>query len=145
MMWFQKNHPGTLYVDERTMLKGEFRHRPNFEIKPDVVASFTNLPFPDEQFHLVLFDPPHTIRGRAGKGIIAARYGRLLTSNWEEVLGLGFSECWRVLKPNGTLVFKWAESDKKIGDVEHLFPAPPLFGSRVGKANKTIWLVFFKL
>jgi len=28
-------------------------------IKPDVLADFTNLPFPDESFSLVVFDPPH--------------------------------------------------------------------------------------
>lgn len=147
-MWFNKNHPNTLYVDERVLNKGQFVLRPNFEIKPDIVASFTELPLPDKSFHLVVFDPPHTIRqckkDKKDKGIIALRYGRLMFSEWEKTLELGFRECWRVLKRNGTLVFKWAESDKKIDDIKHLFPSEPLFGSRVGKTNKTHWLVFFK-
>lgn len=34
------------------------------DVSPDVVSDFRDLPFPDESFSLVVFDPPHQI-GRA--------------------------------------------------------------------------------
>ena len=30
----------------------------HFEVKPDVVADFTNMPYPVESFSMVVFDPP---------------------------------------------------------------------------------------
>jgi hypothetical protein len=144
MMWFNKKHPNALYVDKRVRPKGFLTVRPNFEVSPDQVEDFTNLSFPDESFHLVVFDPPHTIRIQEEGGLIAERYGRLTIANWEADLAAGFSECWRVLKVNGTLIFKWAENDKKIEAIKPFFPSEPLFGTRSGKAGKTIWLVFFK-
>lgn len=58
MMWFNKRHPNTLYIDIR---------RENFIasggdkiiIDPDMIADFRNLPFPDKSFKLVVWDPPH--------------------------------------------------------------------------------------
>jgi SAM-dependent methyltransferase len=144
MMWFDKKYPGALYVDKRVRPKGFLPVRPEFEIAPDIHADFRELPFRDETFSLVVFDPPHTIREKEVGGIIAERYGRLTIAEWQQDLALGFAECWRVLKPNGTLIFKWAECDKKIAELEPFFPSAPIFGTRVGKANKTIWLCFFK-
>ncbi len=144
MMWFDKHYPGAIYVDKRVRPKGFMTVRPEFEIAPDVRGDFRHLDFPDASFSLVVFDPPHTIRGKEEGGIIAERYGRLTLASWEADLAAGFAECWRVLKPNGTLVFKWAESDKRIGDLEKFFPVAPIFGTRAGKGHKTIWLCFFK-
>jgi SAM-dependent methyltransferase len=144
MMWFDKHYPGALYVDKRVRRKGFMSVRPEFEIGPDVQGDFRHLDFRAKSFSLVVFDPPHTIRSREEGGIIAERYGRLTIANWEADLAEGFAECWRVLKPNGTLIFKWAETDRKIADLEKFFPARPIFGSRAGKAHKTIWLCFFK-
>jgi len=144
MMWFQKNNPAVLFVDKRRCEKGFMRTRPNCEVKPDIQADFRDLPFQDNSFSLVVFDPPHTIRARETRGIIAERYGRLVLSTWERDLAQGFNECWRVLKSNGTLIFKWSECDKKIDEIKHLFPGPVLFGTRVGKDNKTLWICFFK-
>ena len=33
----------------------------------------------------------------------------MLNENWKEEIRAGFKECFRVLKPNGTLIFKWSE------------------------------------
>lgn len=30
-------------------------------VNPDVIADFRDMPFPDESFYLVVFDPPHLI------------------------------------------------------------------------------------
>lgn len=70
-------------------------------VKPDTVADFTDLPFEDETFYLVVFDPPHLVH--VGKNSwLAKKYGRL-TGDWREMLRKGFSECLRVLKSNGNI------------------------------------------
>jgi SAM-dependent methyltransferase len=145
MMWIQKNHPNALYVDKRVRPKGFMSVRPQFAIAPDVQADFRALPFKKESFSLVVFDPPHTIRNVEEGGVIAERYGRLTIATWQQDLPLGFQECWRVLAPKGTLIFKWNECDKPIEEIEPFFPCPPLFGSRVGTRNTTLWLCFMKV
>ena len=47
----------------------------------------------------------------------------------------------RVLKINGTLIFKWNEEQIKLKDVLDCFDKNPLFGN---KRSKTHWLVFIK-
>lgn len=111
-----------------------------FECDPDVVCDFTDLPFPDGSFSLVVFDPPHLLRG---KGWQSEKYG-LLPSDWRPFLERGFSECWRVLRPLGTLVFKWSDVQLSLADIRPCFPAPPLFGNRRPRSSGTHWIVFFK-
>lgn len=148
MFWWQKDHPNVLYVDKRRSPKGFMRTRQHFEVEPDEIVDFRHMPFPDFSFKMVVFDPPHTVRPFTEEkeygGIIAQRYGRLHNDTWEDDLRQGFKECWRVLEWYGFLVFKWAESDKKLTELHHLFPATPMFGSRAGNNGKTVWLVFMK-
>lgn len=54
------------------------------------------------------------------------------------------AECFRVLEPEGVLVFKWNETQVKIGEVLALTPEPPLFGHLSGRKGLTHWLVFMK-
>ena len=60
---------------------------------------------------------------------------------WQDEIRKGFNECMRVLKKNGTLVFKWSEQQVMVSDVLKAIDAKPLFGTRRGK---TIFLVFMK-
>ena len=96
---------------------------------------------PDNSFSLVVFDPPHLKCGR--KSYFAQIYGSL-EDTWAEDLRQGFSECFRVLKPDGVLVFKWNETDVPLKEVLALTPEQPLFGHRSGKAAKTHWVAFMK-
>ncbi|HDY86638.1 MAG TPA: SAM-dependent methyltransferase [bacterium] len=145
MFWFEKKNPNVLFCDKRWGPKGFMKTRPNFEVRPNTILDFRNMPFSDRSFKMVVFDPPHTIRNREQGGVIAERYGRLTIATWEADLGAGFAECWRVLENYGTIIFKWAESDKKISQIKHLFPSKPLFGSRGGAKGGTIWLCFMKI
>ena len=145
MFWWDKQNPTVLFFDKRKKSKGFMRTRPSFEVAPDIVGDFRHLPFKNGSFKMVVFDPPHTIRPKEEGGIIAERYGRLTNKNWDQDLKEGFKECWRVLEPYGTLIFKWAENDKKLKELIPLFPAQPLFGSRVGARGNTIWLCFMKI
>jgi SAM-dependent methyltransferase len=146
MFWWDKSNPHVLFLDKRSKEKGFMKTRQNFEVKPDIVGDFRHLPFEDASFKMVVFDPPHTIRKNPETGgVIAERYGRLATETWARDLQEGFQECWRVLEPHGTMIFKWAENDKKLKEIVPLFPAEPMFGSRVGARGKTIWLCFMKI
>lgn len=106
-------------------------------------GDFTQLPYSDSSFSLVVFDPPHCLGPHAGNGIIFKKYGALNKQTWKEDLKKGFSECWRVLRPHGTLVFKWSENQIKIAQLQEFYPDRPLFGHPTLK--KTIWVTFHKL
>lgn len=145
-MWFQKKHANALYIDKRCEKKGFMENQPHFSVEPDVIADFREMPFPDGSFNLVVFDPPHMIRKEVTEGWLYQKYGKLLAASWEDDIGRGFAECWRVLAEKGTLLFKWSEAEGiKMKDLEPFFPTPPVFGSNLGKNNKTLWLVFFKV
>lgn len=108
-------------------------------VKPDMVADFRNMPFQDDTFYLVLFDPPHL--QKAGENSwLAQKYG-LLSDTWREDIKRGFVECMRVLKPNGVLIFKWCEEQITTAEILRLLDDRPLFGHRRGK---TIFMVFMK-
>jgi len=111
-------------------------------VAPDVVADFTAMPFPDESFRLVVFDPPHFTRNGA-TGWIGLKYGTL-GDGWEDVLRRGFAECFRVLGPDGVLIFKWCADEIPLSRILALTPAKPLFGHRSGKQQKTHWAAFIK-
>jgi hypothetical protein len=103
---------------------------------------FRALPFADNTFRLIAFDPPHL--ERAGpKSWLAAKYGKL-SDDWRVDLTGGFAECFRVLEPSGVLVFKWNETQVKLRDVLALTPYVPLFGQVSGRSGMTHWLVFMK-
>lgn len=114
----------------------------NLVIAPDVVANFTNLPFWDGRFALVVFDPPHFSRN-GPTGWMAKKYG-VLSGDWREELRHGFIECFRVLKPAGVLVFKWNEDEFSVNEIVALTPHKALFGNRYGRHYKSHWIVFMK-
>lgn len=112
-------------------------------VNPDLIMDFRNIPLVDESFDLVVFDPPH-LHTAGEKSWLAAKYGKLNKETWRDDIAKGFSECFRVLSKNGTLIFKWNESQIKIGDVIKLSPIEPLFGHVSGRKGLTHWLVFMK-
>jgi len=140
--WFDQNQENTIFMDIRTAPKGIIEQQPNWNCTPDIVASFTDIPFDDETFHLVVFDPPHVVTD--GNGIITTKYGKL-TKEWEQELVAGFKECMRVLKPQGVLQFKFNDVSININDLLGLFPNKPLFGTKTKKGtNNTFWFTYMK-
>ena len=139
MFYFDKTNPNVTFMDIRE-LKDTLYDGRKLEIKPDIIGDFRNMPFENNIFDLVVFDPPHLIR--AGKNSwLAKKYGMLDFDNWKNDLSDGFNECMRVLKPNGTLIFKWNEQQIKLKEVLKCFGQNPLFGD---KRSKTHWLIFIK-
>lgn len=143
MMWFDKDDGRALFVDKRreSVSADSRQGRREIVVDPDVLADFQSLPFEDGAFTLVVFDPPHTFAGP--NGWTAKKYGTL-THGWKDEIRAGFAECWRVLAPLGTLIFKWNEHRVPVSTVLSLAPAPPLFGQRCGATAKTHWIVFHK-
>lgn len=64
MFWFDKNNKDVLFADIRTetieakdsSCKSGFR---TIEVAPDIECDFRDMPFKDNTFKLVVFDPPH--------------------------------------------------------------------------------------
>lgn len=76
---------------------------------------------------------------------MAQKYGALDKDNWQDDIKKGVSECMRVLKPNGTLVFKWNERDIKLSELLKVIGQEPLFGHTTTKSkNTTYWMCFLK-
>lgn len=138
MFWFDRKNPKVVFMDNRTVEQILCDGR-KLEIKPDVVGDFRHIPYQDNTFYLVVFDPPHLVRA-GKKSWIAAKYGKL-GPDWRADLKAGFDECLRVLKPYGTLVFKWNEEQVKLSEILHIFGVRPLFGHQ---RRKTHFLVFMK-
>lgn len=150
MFYFDKSDSRVLFQDirnvETTLCDG--RH---FEVRPDIQADFTRMPYPDASFSMVVFDPPHLLKSsRAPESAAASptgwqqlKYGALY-ADWRKVLRQGFAECFRVLKPGGFLIFKWNETDIKVSEVLELTPERPVFGHKSGKLSKTHWICFMK-
>lgn len=138
MFYFDKNRDDLITMDIR---KEQFEiHGKKVNVNPDIVADFTNIPFQDESFYHIVFDPPHLI-SPGNNSIMYAQYGGLKKEIWKEELEKGFKECWRVLRHGGTLVFKWSEHDISLKSILKLCPYQPLYGHKRGK---TVWLVFVK-
>lgn len=146
MFWFDKSHPNAIYIDNRTLPPTKMSNRATLRVDPDIVMDFRDMKFADESFSLVVFDPPHLLRAGGDKSYLANKYGYLNKETWKEDLRKGFEECWRVLKPNGTLIFKWNDMHASVNEILELAPAQPLFGNRAsGKNLKTHWIVFMKI
>jgi SAM-dependent methyltransferase len=143
MFWFDRADGRALFVDKRReVCTADTREgRRSIVVNPDVLADFRSLPFPDATFTLVVFDPPHTFAGP--NGWTAKKYGTL-NAGWRDEIRAGFAECFRVLCPLATLIFKWNEHRVPVSTVLALTPEKPLFGQRCGTTAKTHWIVFMK-
>ena len=146
-IWFDKDCKDALFFDKRhedfELYFGRARtslHQ--FHVDPDVLGDFTELPFPDDSFSLVVFDPPHLVRAKETAWLVK-KYGKL-DEDWPKMLHDGFTEGMRVLKPDGVLIFKWSEYDIPAEDVWKAIGQKPLFGHHSGKKSTTFWGCFMK-
>ena len=148
-IWFNKNHPEAIYMDIREEHGSAIWKSTNgpservLNVEPDVVASFTDMPFDNESFNLVVFDPPHLVKV-GDSAWLKKKYGRL-PEDWPTLIRDGFKECMRVLKPYGVLIFKWSDIQVSTRDVINAIGEEPLFGHRSGRAMKTHWMCYMKI
>lgn len=113
------------------------------EIHPDIQMDFRALPFPDETFKVVIFDPPHLVRA-GDRSWMKKKYGRLDPETWQHDIRQGFAECFRVLAADGVMIFKWNEVQIPVRTILELTPQRPLVGHRSGKTARTHWITFVK-
>ena len=113
------------------------------DIEPDEVMDFKAIPYPDETFYCVIFDPPHLF-DLSEKSWMRKKYGVLYRETWQDEIGQGFAECFRELKSNGALIFKWNETSIPIKEVLKLTNEKPVIGHPSGKRMGTHWVLFIK-
>lgn len=142
MMWFDKNNAHVTFCDKRTVPYHEYYPGQFLEVSPDIECDFRHLPFQDESFWHIVLDPPHLI-DISDKSWTKLKYGSL-PARWPDMIHDGFWECWRVLKKNGTLIFKWSEAQVPLSDVLGAIGKKPLYGTRSGKHMTTHWLAYVK-
>ena len=142
MFYFDKENADVEFCDIREVDNLEYYPGRILNVKPDTVCDFTDLPFANGSFKVVVFDPPHLIHaGDASWSRL--KYGRL-EEDWEDTLRDGFMECMRVLDADGLMIFKWSEIQIPLRDVLALFPIEPLLGEKRGRNRNTHWLIFMK-
>ena len=145
MFWFDKKQENTIFFDKRK------------EVKPDKIGNFKDLPYNNNSFKLLVFDPPHLIGGKHKTSAMVEAYGDLDKDNWKQDIKEGFEECWRVLEEYGILIFKWSDCNRwsnktyncNVKEILKLFHTKPLFGHKT-RANKnmissTYWFCFMKI
>lgn len=141
MMYFDKSDPRVLFGDVRDE-SWELCDGRRFGVHPDMMMDYRHLPFADGSFRLVVFDPPHMKHG-GDRSYMVIKYGRL-PKDWRESMTAGFRECFRVLKPEGVLIFKWNETQIHLSEILSCTPHKPLFGNRQPKQTGTHWVVWIK-
>ena len=145
-----KEREDTLYIDRRKEEPGFYgQEGRSYAVQPDRVEDFRDLPFDDESFKLVIFDPPHVVKENGMESIsghIEKKYGALHAETWQSDLRKGFEELFRVLEEGGTLVFKFADNHVDFQDVLDLAPVDPLVGTMTKRKqnHETRWFVFQK-
>jgi hypothetical protein len=90
----------------------------NPAVGPDVVADFRAMPFPDESFDTILFDPPYKAnkgdsRGASGGRTVSEQYGLtpdLTEDDIDDLFTDGINELGRLLRPGGHMIVKCQDS-----------------------------------
>lgn len=94
MFWFNPNNPNVLFVDNRCLetqaiwKSGDGKAKRYCTVKPDVLADFRRLPFPDDSFWHIVFDPPHLLNV-SDNAWMEKKYGKL-PKDWKQLIHDGF-------------------------------------------------------
>lgn len=142
MFWFDKSDDRVLFGDVRDE-SWELCDGRRFDVRPDMLMDYRDLPFPDETFRMVVLDPPH-LRNAGDTSYMVQKYGCLDQETWKTDIKTMFDECFRVLKTYGTLIFKWNETQIPVSQILKLTAHKPLFGNKQPNRTGTHWIVFMK-
>lgn len=105
-----------------------------------------HLPFPDQTFDLLSFDPPHMCVGPASH--MAEAYGHWTTAEILDLVERTAPEAHRVAKPEALLTLKWNDHDIKLPRILALLSQywEPLYGQTTALREKhksaTTWTIF---
>ena len=142
MFWMDKQDGRAVFADRRAEQHVLCDGR-TLQISPDIIADFRALPFSDNTFAQVVFDPPH-LQHAGETSWMRKKYGALDKATWPDDIRAGFVEAFRVLRPHGTLIFKWNETQIPVSKVIALTDHKPTIWQRTGKGDKTHWILFLK-
>ena len=142
MFYIDKENENVLFCDNRFFETtfSKVGGSGKFNIKPDMLVDFQNLPFENETFNLVIFDPPHILHG-SDKSFMCQKYGRL-PKDYKAYLSKGFNECMRVLRVGGTLIFKWSEAHINLNTILNCFNKKPLIAQKSSRTSH--FCIFYK-
>lgn len=151
-MWYNKYDPDTVYMDKRKTFPTQTPSgniiNGAFKIPPDIQAVWEYLPFKDNTFDLIDFDPPHRIRKFSPTWIHDSLYGTIDPDKFIKTFYTAFKELFRVLKPGGFLILKWCDLDRSLDDILKLTEHKPLFwnisGATKAGEQKTFFICFRK-
>ena len=115
MFHFDKNNENVVFMDNREIEETLCDGR-TLKVAPDIVADFRK------------------------NSWLVKKYGKL-SENWSADIKKGFDECMRILKPEGTLVFKWSTKDISFKQILDVIKVKPII---FHKNNNTFFLVFHK-
>lgn len=122
-VWFNRLQDDVVFVDIREA------------VCPTVVADTTQLPFQQEFFDLIVFDPPHVTHGSGSK--MAEYYGAFPADVIRDMIARSSAEAFRVSTTNALMAFKWNDHDVKLGRILALLEGwEPLFGHKVAGRTK---------
>lgn len=96
-IWIDRNCSDAIFVDHRV------------EVAPDIVADSTALPFANETFDLIVFDPPHVNVGV--NSALTHLYGHYTSVQIRDFVIDGSREAHRVGTRDSLLIFKWCDHD----------------------------------
>lgn len=141
MFYHDKESDAVMFCDIRE-LHTKLCDGRELHIQPNKLIDVTNMEdIANEAFNCIIFDPPHLVKVGESSWL-AQKYGKLPVL-WEEWMIKAFTECFRVLKPGGMLLFKWSNEDIPHKDVLRCaLPYLPLAGDKQGK---TRWTFFVKI
>ena len=157
--WHDKEHPETVFMDMRVEGDNRFLYNgydmknastpgSDYVVLPDVQADYTNLPFRDRTFDLVVFDPPHLVTNDGMEklsGIMKRKYGCLEAETWPRDMHLAFTELFRVMRDHATLTFKFNDYHIGFNQILDVIPQEPLYGTTIKSSkHQTRWLAFNK-
>lgn len=148
MIWPNKNPPLTVFMDKECDLS----------IPPDIIGDFRKLPFRDDVFQCVVFDPPHSCSippwwadpstSKKRRGNLASWYGKFENKiDMFSSINLAQKEFARVSK---RLCFKWSELEISLWKIlpffnewTHIKTKNHKGKFKVGKI-KTYWITFLR-
>jgi len=139
MMWPTKQMEGWVYLDKRP------------EVKPDLVAMWSNLPFRDNVFEVIMFDPPHLIdRGGMGKIIQKMREKYTTWSRRKDVAPTIFKAAKEFSRVGNILILKWYDDKVSLWQLYSVFRglwdeiSRVVRPSRSGLGKKDTFFITFK-
>lgn len=135
--WWVKAYEHAVFVDIRE------------SVRPDVVANSCCLPFRNDTFDLVSFDPPHVNVGANSN--MTKDYGHHTIQQIRSFILGAAREANRVAKKDAVMAFKWNDHDQGFKAILSLM-APhwePLFGAKVSVRTKhysqTAWVLLHRV